>query len=100
MSDGLKVWFTSLFNRKNTFMALVGWMIITTMLTMDFYQLIQINYFFGRGKVDMDAYERLSGLIISGLKEHSIMALLYYFGTKTGDYLSSGKQGACELCGK
>jgi hypothetical protein len=100
MSEDLKSWFTALFHKKNTFMALVGWMIITTMLVVDFYQLIQINYFFGKGKIDMDAYERLSGLIISGLKEHSIMALLYYFGTKANEYLSSGKSGACEVCGR
>jgi hypothetical protein len=100
MSENLRNWFASLINKKNTFMALVGWMIITTMLVVDFYQLIQINYFFGKGKVDMDAYERLSGLIISGLKEHSIMALLYYFGTKAGDSLGLGKNASCEACGE
>jgi uncharacterized membrane protein YjfL (UPF0719 family) len=69
--------------KRSSFMAMVGWFLITSMILMDFYELIQLNYFFGKTKIEIQNYERLVFLIINQLKEHSMIALLYYFGQKT-----------------
>jgi uncharacterized membrane protein YjfL (UPF0719 family) len=69
--------------KRSSFMAMVGWTLIASMILLDFYELIQLNYFFGKNKLVIENYERLVSLILTQLKEHSMIALLYYFGQKT-----------------
>lgn len=69
-------------SKKTSFMAFIGWTLILSMIMIDFYELIQLNYFFGKTKVNLETYERLVSMIMLQIKEHSMIALLYYFGQK------------------
>jgi hypothetical protein len=82
MSENIKQWFTELLNKKNTFMALVGWVIIVSFIILIFYQIIQVNYFFGKSKIYVEVYERMIKECMTYLKELGMIALMYYFGNK------------------
>lgn len=88
MSEGIKIWFTNLIEKKNKFMALIGVLFTGSFLSLLMYQIIQVNYFFGKNKIQIEVYERIVTNYFAYLVSLVTIIILFYYKTeKTNDNL-------------
>ena len=68
---------------KLSFMAWIGSVFIITYLIINIYQMVQLNYFFAKGKVSEEVFERLIGGNIKDLLEIVMIIVLFLFKNQT-----------------
>lgn len=64
-------------------MSWMGGVFVIAYLVMSIYQIGQINYFFSKGKIPEEIYERVSGTIIKDLLEIVTIIVLFFFKNNT-----------------
>lgn len=82
MSEGLKVWFSNLIEKKSKFMAIIGILFTCSFLSLLMYQIIQVNYFFGRNKISIEVYERVVTNYFAYLVSLVTTIILFYYKTE------------------
>jgi hypothetical protein len=84
VSKGLKEFINEIISKRNYFMSVIGWMVISTMLYNFTYQLIEINLIFRKGLITEETWSRENSNILNKIVELGMLILVFYF-TKTNN---------------
>lgn len=79
MKENFKAWFSNLIDKKNKFMALIGIMFTASFLSLLMYQVVQINYFFGKKRIVLEVYERIISSYFDYLVTLVTIIILFYY---------------------
>ncbi len=79
MKENFKAWFSNLIDKKNKFMALIGIMFTLSFLSLLIYQIVQINYFFGKKRIVLEGYERIITSYFGDIVTLVTIIILFYY---------------------
>ena len=68
---------------KFAFMSWIGGIFIISFILNITYLLVQMNYFFAKGKIEIEIYERIITSFISALHSIVTIVVMYFFAKNT-----------------